>query len=133
MGSSKVKRPITDVAQVSDSELQGLYGGSSEVESSEDEGLPSDGKQPDPNLSTLSTLRALIELSPFTNFVMRQAVIRYSHKSIQGRILKYEEDHKWVAGFCHIADLLLRLVFTVLLVAFIVTVVYKTVAPLPGT
>lgn len=131
MGSSKAPRPGADINQVSTAEMEGLYQGEvREVEESEDDGPRVAQSQPDQDISTVSTLRALIELSPFTNFVMKQAVIRYTHKTIQGRIAKYEEDHKWVAGFCHIADLTLRLLFTVLLVLFVVTVVYKTVTPL---
>lgn len=122
---------MSDVSQVTDTELESLYGHSREVEQSEDDNAQAAGRAPDGDFSTVSTLRALIELSPFTNFVMKQSVIRYSHKTIQGRISKYEEDHKWVARICHFADLALRFFFTVLLVVFVVTIAYKTVMPLP--
>lgn len=103
-----------------------------EVEASADDTLQKAEPESAPtDFAAVSTLRALIELSPFTNFVIKQAIIRYTHKTVQGRIMKFEEDHM-VAGFCHIADLLLRLLFTLMLVVVVLLVIYKTIAPLPG-
>lgn len=133
MSSSRANRSSADMNDISEKEIRNLYAGATrEVEESVDDIPQSTDSQPPADFDTVSTLRALIELAPFTNFVMKQSVIRYSHKTLQGRISKYEEDHKWVAGFCHLADLALRLMFTALLVVLIVAVVYKTVMPLPG-
>lgn len=124
-----------DVNEISNREIANLYEQheTREVEASADDALPKPDPESTPaDFAAVSTLRALIELSPFTNFVIKQAIIRYTHKTPQGRIMKYEEDHKWVAGFCHIADLFLRLLFTMMLLGVVLLVIYKAITPLPG-
>lgn len=124
-----------DMNGLSKREIANLYeqDATREVEASADDTLQKAEPESAPtDFAAVSTLRALIELSPFTNFVIKQAIIRYTHKTVQGRIMKFEEDHKWVAGFCHIADLFLRLLFTTLLVVVVLLVIYKTIAPLPS-
>ena len=45
--------------------------------------------------------------------------------------MQYEKDHPRIARVCLLADFSLRVFFTILLVLLVVTVVYKTVMPLP--
>lgn len=111
-------------------DLDALYKRSREVETSNQlDGVQSkDGETGDAlDLPGFRFLTSLLKATPFTDFLHYKAVSCYTHKTKQGRITKYCEDHPKVAKFCTVADLTLRLVAVVMVLSTIGAILVGTI------
>lgn len=112
----------TDIAPgVSDDEVTQLYKNSVELEKSEDAPpgpltapIALSGDVPGANL-----LNGLVNAAPFSEFLHYKARANFTHKTDQGRIRKYSEEHPRLSQFCTVADL----IFRIIVVASILTIV----------
>lgn len=115
-------------------EIQGLYADAVEVESFND--LSNfDHSQKVKSFSELpagTALSSLLHLAPFAEYLERRAVNLYTHESIERRVSKYCKEHKYVANFCTIADLLVRSLVILLLLLIVVVFAFKALLPLPS-
>ncbi|MEN4475196.1 hypothetical protein [Mycolicibacterium cosmeticum] len=114
-------------------EVEGLYEGAKELEAAPD----APAGAPPPRTPLLgdsipggSALSALLNAAPFTEYVHYAARNRYGHVTINGRVALYEKDHPWVARYCVAADMFLRTLVTFLILAVLVVVIYKALAPI---
>lgn len=78
-----------------------------------------------------SALSSLLTVTPFSDYLQHRAHTLYKHSTVQGRVLKYCEDHPKVAMFCTVADLVLRTLVVILILVVVSAIAYKAIAPLP--
>lgn len=76
-------------------------------------------------------LSGLLTRSPFLDYCCRLADRSYPGKNLQPKVQQLKADHARLYAFCIAADVLLRVVVTVLLIAVGAAVAWKTLAPLP--
>ncbi|KAA0096686.1 hypothetical protein CIW49_18625 [Mycolicibacterium sp. P1-18] len=106
---------------VSPDEVDQLYRNSKELEKSEDSppapltapiALSSD--VPGANL-----LNGLVNAAPFSEFLHFKARANCTHKTDQGRIRKYSEEHPNLAKFCLVADVIFRVLVVLAVLAVV--------------
>lgn len=110
--------------------LKAIYEGSREVENSNElDGVPKKGDEPGDalDLPGFRFLTSLLKATPFSDFLHYKAMTVNTHKTRQGRITKYCDDHPRIAGFCTLADLALRIVVVVMVLAAITAILAGTI------
>lgn len=115
-----------------EAEVEGLYEGAKELEAAPDAPPPTSAPPPllGDNIPGGSALSALLTAAPFTEYVHYAARNRYGHVTIDGRVALYEKDHPWVAKYCVFADMVLRTLVTIVILAVLLVVIYKALAPI---
>lgn len=115
-------------------ELQGLYADAVEVESF-NELKDFDHNQKPKSFSEVpagATLSSLLHLAPFAEYLERRAVKLYTHESLERRVSKYCKEHRAVAIFCTIADLVVRSLVIILILVIVTLFAFKALLPLPS-
>lgn len=117
--------PLETPPPVTKDEVDDLYKRSKEMEKSED--------SPPPLLTaplTLSSevpganlLNGLVNAAPFSEYLHYKARANCIHKTDQGRIRKYSEEHPRLARFCTVADILFRIVVVVAILVVVGSVI----------
>ena len=87
----------------------------------------------DPTAGGARFLGHLLQRSPFFDYFCQVAEASYEGKNLQPKVRKAQNDHKWLYRFCTAADMTLRVIVVVLILAFIVAVAFKTLWPLTGS
>ncbi|AAN12594.1 gp33 [Mycobacterium phage Che9c] len=104
-------------ANVSPEEVDQLYENPKELEQSEDSPrspaqIALSADMPGGNL-----LNGLVNAAPFSEFLHYKALANCNHKTDQGRVRKYSEEHPKLTKFCTIADLIFRVLVCILTLA----------------
>lgn len=78
-------------------------------------------------------LNELLSRSPFFDYFCRVAERSYPAKGAERRVQDAKKEHTALFAFCVTADMILRVLVALILLAVIVAVLYKTLSPLPGS
>lgn len=111
--------------QVPDDELDELYRQSKELEQSED-AQPARLAAPIALASDVpgaSLLNGLVNAAPFSEYLHYKARANCVHKTDQGRIRKYSEEHPSLALACTVGDLIFRAIVVLAILALVGSVI----------
>ncbi len=86
----------------------------------------------DPTSGGARFLGHLLQRSPFFDYFCQVAEATYEGKNLPPKIRKAQNDHKGLYRFCTFADMVLRVIVVLLILALIVAVAVKTLWPLTG-
>lgn len=84
----------------------------------------------DPTAGGARFLSHLLTRSPFLDYFLQVAESSYQGKSAEPKVRKAQQEHPGLFRFCVVADMILRIVVVLLILALIVAVAIKTLWPL---
>jgi hypothetical protein len=84
----------------------------------------------DPTSGGARFLSHLLRRSPFLDYFSQVAEASYTGKNTEPKVRKAQQDHPALFRFCVIADMTLRVIVVILILALIVAVAFKTLWPL---
>lgn len=84
----------------------------------------------DPTSGGARFLNDLMRRSPFLDYFIQVAEASYQGKNTEPKMKKAKQEHQILFAFCIAADMTLRVIVVILILALIVAVAYKTLSPL---
>jgi hypothetical protein len=93
-------------------------------------GVPEPPAYEDPTAGGARFLSHLLTRSPFLDYFCQVAESSYQGKVTELKVRKAQQEHRLLFRFCVIADVILRVVVVLLILALIVAVAVKTLWPL---